>query len=306
MSSLHLTRFAGLPVRPVPAEGPLTGDVAWRMSVEYESKDTFDGLFDRFLALPGAERVRALVVGAWHPFPSEGHSSGDAVRRIAESAKRLPELRAIYLGDITQEESEISWLQQSDVTPLLEAYPALERLEVRGGFGLRLQPVKHASLQALCVESGGIPAEVVSAVSRSDLPALTELELWLGIEEYGGDATLADLAGILSGEGLPALIHLGLQNSEIQDEIATAVASAPIVARLETLALSMGTLTDDGAEALLSGQPLTHLRRLDLSHHYLTDAMMERVTAALPGVKVDLGDQEEPDDGEWFYVAVSE
>ncbi|MFD0891882.1 leucine-rich repeat domain-containing protein, partial [Streptosporangium algeriense] len=111
---------------------------------------------------------------------------------------------------------------------------------------------------------------------------------------------------ILSGERLPALRHLGLQDSEIQDEIPAAVASAPSLARLESLALSMGALSDEGAEALLSGQPLTHLKRLDLHHHYLTDPMVDRVRAALPGVEVDLSEQEEPDDDEWRYVAVSE
>ena len=42
------------------------------------------------------------------------------------------------------------------------------------------------------------------------------------------------------------------------------------MARLKTLDLSMGVLSDVGAEALLAGQPLTHLRRLDLHHHFLS------------------------------------
>jgi hypothetical protein len=158
-------------------------------------------------------------------------------------------------------------------------------------------------------ESGGLPPQVVRAVGESDLPALEHLELWLGEENYGGGATPEDLAGILAGEWLPSLRYLGLQDSEIQDEIAAAVAAAPVVARLETLSLSMGILTDSGAEALLSGQPLTHLKKLDLHHHYLSDEFMKRITAALPGVEVDLSEQEEgDDDGEevWRYVAVSE
>ena len=77
------------------------------------------------------------------------------------------------------------------------------------------------------------------------------------------------------------------------------------MARLEWLSLAMGTLTDRGAEALLSGQPLTHLRELDLHHHFLSDAMVGRVKAALPGVTVDLTEQEKPD-GDWFYTAVAE
>nr|BFE77740.1 hypothetical protein GCM10020093_003410 [Planobispora longispora] len=146
-----------------------------------------------------------------------------------------------------------------------------------------LRPVRHESLRVLRFESGGLPGHVVRATGACDLPALEHLEMWLGVERYGGDATAADLEPILSGERLPALRHLGLQDSAMQDEIAAAVATAPVVARLESLALSMGVLTDEGAEALLSGQPLTHLKRLDLHHHFLSDAMTERVRAALPG-----------------------
>ncbi|MEV7028304.1 leucine-rich repeat domain-containing protein, partial [Kitasatospora sp. NPDC093558] len=107
------------------------------------------------------------------------------------------------------------------------------------------------------------------------------------------------------GSRFPALRHLGLQNSEFQDDIAAAVAHAPVMARLETLNLSMGVLTDQGAGALLEGQPLTHLRALDLHHHYLTGEMQERLREALPGVAVDLSGAGKPDD-RWRYVAVAE
>lgn len=44
-----------------------------------------------------------------------------------------------------------------------------------------------------------------------------------------------DLQPILDGKRLPALRPLGLGNSPIQDNIAAAVASAPVVTRLRTL-----------------------------------------------------------------------
>ncbi|MFV2179968.1 leucine-rich repeat domain-containing protein, partial [Actinomadura sp. LOL_011] len=70
--------------------------------------------------------------------------------------------------------------------------------------------------------------------------------------------------------------------------------------------LAMGTLTDRGAEALLSGQPLTHLRKLDLHHHYMSEPMMERLRAALPGVEVDLDDRRDAEDEGGFFVDVAE
>ena len=65
------------------------------------------------------------------------------------------------------------------------------------------------------------------AVSRHRrLSALEHLELWPARAEGGGDSTAADLEPILSGARLPRLRHLALCNSEIQDEIAAAVATA--------------------------------------------------------------------------------
>ncbi len=303
--------YAGLPViEVVPDEDeeiPDPASVALRISSGWDDYD-IDAAFDTLLKGVETAKVPALVIGGWEE--CYGTSSERIVGLLADNAARFPGLRSLFVGAISSDEAEISWIQQSDVTPLLEAFPWLERLEVRGGTGLVLRPVRHESLRMLRLETGGLPAEVVRAVGACDLPALEHLDLWLGESNYGGNATIADLAPILSGERLPALRHLGLQDSEIQDEIAVAVASAPVVARLESLALSMGTLTDAGAEALLGGQPLTHLRTLDLHHHFLTDAMVDRVTEALPGVEVDLSKQEEAeDDGDgevWRYVAVSE
>ncbi|GAA5070251.1 hypothetical protein HNP84_001690 [Thermocatellispora tengchongensis] len=312
--SLYAATYLGLPTATLPEGGeqgarlPAAGEAVWvlRGGGGYADPDpTFADHFARFLDTVDPAEVRAIIVESWEePYSI---SADVPVGLLAENAGRLPALRSIFLGDMESEVCEISWIKQADVTPLLEAYPKLERLEVRGSDGLALRPVRHEALKMLRFESGGLPGAVVRALGECDLPALEHLELWLGEESYGWDGTLADLEGILSGARLPALRHLGLQDSEIQDEIAAAVAAAPIVARLESLSLSMGVLGDEGAEALLSGQPLTHLRSLDLSHHYMSDDMMKRLRAALPGVELDLSEQEAPDDEDgWRYIAVGE
>ncbi|MGW4800899.1 hypothetical protein ACWEPC_51620, partial [Nonomuraea sp. NPDC004297] len=151
-------------------------------------------------------------------------------------------------------------------------------------------------------------------VGAGELPGLEHLAIWLGYEAGGCTVTLDDLAPFMSGERLPALRHLGLERSSFQDDIAAAVAVAPIVARLESLSLALGRLTDRGAEALLLGQPLTHLKRLDLcddperdqfltdrcasgwslpgkgqvrrvDHHSFSEHMTERLRSTLPNVE---------------------
>ncbi|RJL24250.1 STM4015 family protein [Bailinhaonella thermotolerans] len=300
----RLDTYFGLPVQQFyrehleedepPAGSDEPGAYAWRLGDAYEDEldedeDGYDfgKLLEGFAGAVDVGSVRALVIGWWGPGWEENTSEA-AVKALAAMAGRMPELRAVFLGEMTSGDSEISWIEHGDVTPLLEAFPRLERLDVRGSSGLRLRPVRHEALRTLRFESGGLPGHVVRAVGECELPALEHLELWLGVANYGGDCSDEDLRGVLAGEGLPALRHLGLQDSERQDEIAALAAAAPVVARLESLSLSMGTLGDEGAEALLSGQPLTHLARLDLSNHYFSEGMAERLRAALPGVELTM------------------
>ncbi|WP_327186802.1 STM4015 family protein [Streptomyces sp. NBC_01334] len=314
----HLHALYRLPAHTFPGPGGRTDDLpdpeafAWRVTSDvYDADEDWTKAFARFCSAVDTTRVRALIVGAWQEAYDTDPS--DVIEALVAARDRFPALRAVFLGDMVGEECEISWINQTDVTPLLAAYPALEEFGVRGGSGLRFPAVSHRALRSLVIETGGLPAEVVRGVGGSDLPALVHLDLWLGTPEYGGDSEVADLEPILSGARLPSLCHLALRNSEIQDAVAAAVASAPVVARLEVLDLSMGVLTDEGAAALLGGQPLTHLKKLDLHYHYLSESLQERVrrTVETAGVEVDLdrddAEEDSDDDGTpWRYVAIGE
>ncbi|MGI5440994.1 STM4015 family protein [Streptomyces shenzhenensis] len=312
----HLQELHGLPAFDFPHPGeqrelPEAGTVAWRPASDPygDSSEDFGALWDRFLDTVDPAAVRAIIVGSWGE--AYENDSGCVVERLVDARDRLTALRAVFIGDLEMEEAEISWIEQSDVTPVLDAYPLLAEFGIRGGTGLRFPTVKHQHLRTLRFQAGGLPGEVVRGVAASELPALEHLDMWLGVEGYGGDATVSDLAPILAGGHFPALRHLGLRNSEIQDEIAAAVAAAPVVAQLTSLDLSLGVLTDAGATALLDGQPLTHLTRLDLHHNFVTEPVAQRVRAALEpsGVEVDLsepGDSWENDGVVHRFTAVAE
>ncbi|MES9559065.1 MULTISPECIES: STM4015 family protein [unclassified Streptomyces] len=318
----HPDSFRGLPVHTLPGPGaastvplPDAGSVAWRLESAWQGDLTFGALWQHFIDTVDTTRVRALLIGPW--WQEEYTSFAPVVDLLAGHADRFPALRGLFLADVVSEECELSWLEMCDITPVIEAFGQLEELTVRGCGqqvedrpSLALRPVRHTSLTSLRFESGGLPSGVVRAVGASELPALEHLELWLGVSWYGGDATVEDLAPLLSGAALPALRHLGLQNSEIQDEIAAAVASAPVVARLESLSLAMGTLGDEGAEALLSGQPLSHLTSLDLHHHYISDPLLDRLRDSLGPDRVngEIDDVEDwdPEEDDDRYVAVNE
>ncbi|MFI6638331.1 STM4015 family protein [Streptomyces sp. NPDC050504] len=314
----HLEELYGLPAYTFPESGddsplPEAGAVAWRIAGHDwdKVKEEFDDAFDRFGASVDLSEVRALILGRWGQ--AYEHPADGALERLLALKDRLTGLEALFIGDFAQDEEEISWINLCDISPVFEAFPGLRELGVRGGSGLELPAVRHARLRKLWFQAGGLPAAVVRGVGGSELPELEHLELWLGVPEYGGDTEPADLAPLLSGSGFPRLRHLGLRNSEIQDEIAAAVAAAPVVPRLTSLDLSLGVLTDVGGAALLDGQPLTHLTSLDLHHNYLSDAVADRIRRSLEaaGVRVDVSaddaDEDVDDDGTVYrYTAVAE
>lgn len=299
----NLTELAGMAVRDyVPGSGlPDADAVAWRLRLQPAGPPFLDGIVRPFLAEPAAPSVRALVVGAWTENPAEDSSA--VVAELTLHAYRLQALRALFLGDVTEDECPISLLRHGDVGAFAASLPYLGEFVVRGSAEMKLRPLAWTSLRRLTIESGGLPSAVVRNVAASDLPNLEHLELWLGSEGSGGDATVADLRPILDAGAFPALRRLGLRNAQIADEVGEALATARVTAQVEELDLSLGTLGDDGALALLRGQPLAHLSFLDLHHHYLSEDGMAHVSAS--GLRVDVSDRQEAVDGE-RYVAVGE
>jgi hypothetical protein len=284
--STHLREFAGRPVRRYRPGLPWNPRrVAYRLVQEEGAPETQLRLQLEALARRGKD-LRALVIGGCDELTNQRDESAPTPSTfLIDMREHFPALRALFIGDLVAEEYEISWIPQSDLGPLFEAYPDLEHLGARGGEGLRFQGVRAERLKTLIFETGGLPPWAISDVCQAHLPRLTHLELWLGTESYGGYSGVGDLAPILSGERFPALRYLGLRNSEYADDIARALLDAPIVDRLQVLDLSLGNLTDEGGELLLKNPRLAGLERLALYHHYLSPQLASRLKA-MAGVAV--------------------
>ena len=313
MINEHITNFAGKPVTDWEAQSgiqdPEGACYALRLSYEEaEEGRRWTDKFATFLDDPYSNQVSGIVIGDWGLLSSAmDETSAPVVEALVEARDRLPKLRAIFFGDVVGEECEISWIRQSDVSPLFTAYPQLEYFCVRGAEGLSLGSLEHSRLKSLIIQSGGLGANVVREVAAADLPELEHLELWLGEENYGGDATVEDLAPILGGGLFPKLKYLGLRDSHIADQIARAVATAPVVERIRVLDLSLGAMTDEGAAALLDSPAIARLEKLDVHHHFCSEEMTAKLQSL--GIEVDASEREKPDiygDEVWRYVAVGE
>ncbi|HEX2908295.1 MAG TPA: STM4015 family protein, partial [Phototrophicaceae bacterium] len=302
--SQHANTFAGYPVVEWNLEDDIFANgteiaVAIRTDWGENQKDNNAWItkFEALLQREPARQLPALVVGMWHYEKTVKH----IVETLVANQARLPNLKALFVGDITYEEFEISWIKQGDLAPLWAAFPDLEHLTIRGGDGLKIDPLHLPKLKSLRIETGGLRREIVQSVGEAQLPELESLVLWLGTDEYGATTTIADLAPFYDCARLPKLKYLGLCDSDMADAVAEFIATAPVLQQLDVLDLSMGTLTDEGALALLTSPYIRHLKKLDLHHHYCSEAMVAKLDElAQSGIEVDTTEPQTERD--WRFV----
>jgi hypothetical protein len=303
----HVTRFANRDIRSLtpidinsgqPIE--LSAKMAYALHWDWNGTESIDVRLEQLLSLPTANRLEALILGLWDEEAGTGDSTAELVKMLVAGSDRLPNLKALFLGDITSEECEISWLEQSDLSALLQAYPKLEMLQVRGGIGLSFaESGTHNHLKTLILETGGLSRTTVHQLYSWQFPELDHLEFWFGSDNYGGDCWEQDLAPILDDLKFPNLSYLGLRNAMFGDEMIDRLVRSPLLADLQVLDLSMGTLGDEGAGKLLECAAVKELEVLNVAESYLSGAMIDQLNAL--GIQIIADDQREEEDEEDPY-----
>jgi hypothetical protein len=277
---MHAERFANRQVVEYSPEIGITNtiDTAYAIRCDYDD-DEEDAVIrlGRLLEDAKVGELEALVFGQWDSEMTD-ESSSHIIEALVAAKRKLINLKSIFIGDISSEECEISWINQSDISPILQAYPQLQILQVRGGEGLAFSPpIRHENLKALIIEAGGLNRDTVAQICNMNLPALEHLELWFGSEDYGGNCWVDDLNPILFAEKFPNLTYLGLRNSQFTDEIVNAIIGSSILDSLSVLDLSMGTLSDVGAELLLNCSAMNNLDILNVSDNFLSEEMGDKL-----------------------------
>jgi hypothetical protein len=315
----HVTRFANRDVREFRSGQSLSApqQTAYALRCDYEdTENPLPGYLEALVKEVGGNGVEALVFGEWDSGDvvcTGDSSSSGLVELLVSWCDRLPNLKAVFIGDITSDECEISWLVQSDMSPILQAYPQLEMLQVRGGSKLQFLPLsdgasRHEFLKALILETGGLSRETVHQIYQWDFPALEHLELWFGSDYYEGDCSEQDLSPLLDELKFPNLTYLGLRNSQFADRMMDRLVSSPLLAGLQVLDLSLGTLGDEGAAKLLDCDAIRDLETLNVSENYLSGAVIDSLRSL--GIQVIADEQrveEDDEDPEYRrYCVVSE
>lgn len=248
------------------AEYPREVELTWRCGFVESARIVVAGdgadLLRTLLALPSARWLRGLVL-------CEVYESEDlecALEVLAE--RRPPHLARLQIG--ARDGDDVEEVDVGDLSPAAEAFRGLEELVISADRA-ELPDVALPGLRRLTVETRALSAASLGTICRHAWPALEQLDLWLGASSAGASIQALDLAALLSGKATPVLKTLGLQNAEIADDLAGQLLGAKLVKRLEALDLSMGTMTDEGAETLCFGAKVfARLRLLDVRRNFLS------------------------------------
>lgn len=276
---------------------------------EIEGNKTFKEYFEGFLAIQDTTSMDSLVIGFWaNDYDLSGTS--DQIKMIStliENKEKMPALKALFIGSIEQEESEISWIEITDFSTFINNDFSLEYFRARGDGNFFSDDLKSTHLKKLALETGGMSSTTIEHILRSDLPNLEHLELWIGDDEYGS-TEVSNLKVLFSGAKFPKLRYLGLRNCGFADELAIAIADAPILGKLDELDLSLGSLGDKGAEALAKSELIGKLKKLTVDHHYIEDEALAKLKAAVSDLSAkDKQAEDVYDDGDVYrYIFVSE
>ena len=247
-----------------------------RLSYEREEPSVAEVLKE-ILASPASRFVHEVRIGLTDAESDASYL--EEVGIVAEGGPR-PSIRRVYVGCFEfPDESEISWSSVGSVESLYIACPNLNWLKVQGG-DIELGELRHPQLETLTIHTGGLPSEAAMSISKAQLPKLKTMEVWFGSQNYGGSTEPNMLESLLDAQGVPKLQNLGLMNAEFTDALPELLSGSKVLSQLNTLDLSMGTMSDEGCESLLRHrESFKHLKRLDVDDNTLSEEAVNKLRA---------------------------
>jgi hypothetical protein len=243
---------------------------------EYEAEGDVIPLLNK--VLKKKTDIEELVIGGWCDNDNDIEPVYDW---IVKNSKKLQNLKSLFLFDVPQTFTEISWINLGNIDPIFKALPDLLSYGGKGMQGLELSPISSNKLMRICLVTGGLSVEQITAVLNSDLPALVDLELWLGSDSYGGNyspETFDRLLSPIENGIFPSLHRLGLLNINNHAEgIYKKIPESAIVKRITVLDISEGTISDDNRADILKLKNLPNLEEIIMDHNYFSEDVMKEL-----------------------------
>ena len=221
---------------------------AKKYALSYDEAEEGVNLMDKILKDKKLPSLKQITIGCWG---YDGEDSSVIADGIVENKEKFAHLEGLFWGDMDSEEQEISWIEQVDLSPVLDAMPLLNNLKIKGTNNLSIGKKPRPNLKSLEIISGGLP------------------------------------------------------DAEEQNVVVEMFLESDILPQLETMDISAGVLTDEGARLLLDHvDKIKHLKFINMKYNYLSDEMKKELQKSLP-MKIDVSDSQEYDD-DYSYPMITE
>lgn len=197
-------------------------------------------LIEVFLASEEASRVTYMNLGTSHHYAEQMRRTADATGAYDLSeitalfkGRHLPALRSLSLGGMFMLfNGHALYCHIGDITPIFEAAPNLEILDIYGAFTLT-RPVFHAQLQEFSADiddiagtAGSMSQDTLDHLLASDLPSATSLSVLMDDDPDHAYRLPQDLTRLHAMPQLKALILEGF-DPKSQQRLATLLADLP-------------------------------------------------------------------------------
>ncbi|HEU0036168.1 MAG TPA: WGR domain-containing protein [Kofleriaceae bacterium] len=275
-----------------------------RLSHDEYSDESFEGetvdILEQVLSHPSGRYVVEFA------FMSNGDPNENDLQDLIDllGKKAPPTVRKLTFGDNVD---QISWHHTGNLGKLWKGVPKLRVLELETG-EFEVGKMVAPELERAVFITGGLSKSCGKNIATATMPKIKHLEIYYGTNRYGGQCSIKEVKPLLDRSDLKQLEYLGLKNSEFANDIARALAGAKVLKTVNTLDLSLGTMTDEGAKALVAAKDsLAHLECLDLTRNYLSKDGVKLVKNLCKKVITDK--QQTADvygDETYYYVAISE
>ncbi|MFK8111425.1 MAG: TIGR02996 domain-containing protein [Rubripirellula sp.] len=216
------------------------------------------------LDIPGGEELTE----SFEVFQNESWGYEDSPSLDALATGEFPNLRRLEIHSESHLESSLELLKMLASSTRLEDLD----LSIRGISMGKLFQTNMPSLKSLTVyHQSDYPIEQLAA--NSSLTQLEKIDFFPHAVEPGDEAYLNidSIRQICQSQHLKNLRHLRLESSNFGNDGIEEMIQSGLLARLESLQIPHGSVTDTGAQ-LLADANLENLKRLDLTGNYLTDA----------------------------------
>jgi hypothetical protein len=192
----------------------------------------------------------------------------DIVDILYNNRNKLENLKALFVGDERIREYKISYITIGDIYFLLEGYPNLEVLHIRGFcFNLQCSEIlNHNNLKTLVIETSYLPKSATKQIIELDLPNLEYFELWFGEVTFDARNLIPKIS-----RKFKKLKYLGIRSCEYTDVVVEDMVSSSLIQRLKILDFSWGTMTEKGVEYLINCPTVNQLHTLDVSMNDISD-----------------------------------